>query len=71
MRGYRLRQMFVTMRICRVKLAFLVGADSDHNMDATGMDGYPSIHDDHFHATLVACQQTVGTRWFRPTYSSK
>ena len=46
------------MRICRAKLASLVGADSDHaDMDATSIKGCPSIHD-YQSATLVAWYTT-------------
>ena len=34
---------FVTTCICKVKSTSLVGADSDHTMDVTGVEGYPSI----------------------------
>ena len=31
----------------------MVVADFDHKMDATGIDGCPSVHDDYQSATLV------------------
>ena len=33
----------------------LVGADSDHVMNASGIEGYPSVHDDYQFAILALC----------------
>ena len=39
--------------MCRAKLTSLVGADSDHVMDTSGIEGYPSLHDHYQFAILV------------------
>ena len=41
--------------MCRAKLTSLVGADSDHVMDTSGIEGYPSVHDGYQFAILVLC----------------
>ena len=41
--------------MCTAKLTSLVGVDSDHDMDATGIEGYPSVHNDYQFAILVLC----------------
>ena len=35
------------MCMCKATLTSLVGADFDHVMDASGIEGYPSVHDDY------------------------
>ena len=32
--------------MCKAKLTSLVGADFDHDIDATDIEGYTSVHDD-------------------------
>ena len=44
----------MTMRMCKAKLTSLVGADSDRKMDEKSIEGYSSIHDYCYDATLVA-----------------
>ena len=41
--------------MCRAKLTSLVGADSNHVMDTSGIEKYPSLHDGDQFAILVLC----------------
>ena len=41
--------------MCKAKLTPLVGADSNHVMDALGIEKYPSVHDGYEFAVLPLC----------------
>ena len=41
--------------MCKAKLTSLVGADSKHVMDASGIEGYPSVHGGYQIAILALC----------------
>ena len=45
----------MNLHSCQAKLTYRVGADSDHEMDATGIEGYPSVDDGYKSATLAWC----------------